>query len=51
MNIFKFNKNILVAAVLIFLLGAILMFISFSALGFNVQNILSHLGSWYTTEF
>lgn len=50
MDIFKFNKKVLSIAILVFLLGAVLTFIAFSALGFDFQSILTHLGPWYSSR-
>ncbi|APU71706.1 hypothetical protein LCR01_14050 [Companilactobacillus crustorum] len=47
MDIFKFNKSILVGAIVIFILGLILFFISFGMLDFNLDKLISHFGTWY----
>lgn len=47
MDIFKFNKSILVGAIIIFILGLILSFTAFGMLDFNLDNLMSHFGTWY----
>ncbi|WP_166667281.1 hypothetical protein [Companilactobacillus nuruki] len=47
MSLLKFNSKMLVLALVILVVGAVLMVIALSLLNFDINEILSHFGTWY----